>query len=1083
MICPVCQATNKEDANFCVGCNYRLSIVCPRCSRRVTSQAKFCDRCGLAVDGVDRWSNEFLPDRLGTTPVPSRTVSPGDQPQETSGKTTQPQAQSQYPADLEQGQARAQDDRHIASSDNRPVTRSPLEQYIPRELMKKLETARSSGDMVGERRVVTMLFCDVKGSTRAAEQLDPEEWSEIINGAFEHMIRPVFKYEGTVARLMGDGILAFFGAPLAHEDDPQRAVLAGLDILSGFSPYKEEILEQWGFEIDVRIGVNTGLVVVGTVGSDLRMEYTALGDAINLAARMEQTASPGTIQISHDTYKLVKPMFEFEALGGITVKGKDEPVDVYRVLGRKAGHSRARGIEGLHAEMVGREREMEVLRKVVDRLKQGVGRIIFVLGEAGLGKSRLISETKKVFVDLMNSDDGWYETNSLSYETHQAYALVQRMIQRVSGIRYDDAPRMIRKKLEPILDDVPEDMRSHANMVFETLFGLDSENGKTLIDGEEFRQELVEVMDLWLRARFSETPTVFVFDDMHWSDAASAQLINQMLQLTEVIPVVFICAMRVDSSSPAWTVKNSADDHFHHRYTEISLKPLSEADSNELVNRLLAIAELHDALRQSILDKSDGNPFFIEEVVRALIENHIVIPEERVENGATNHYWVSLNDGSDFSIPDNLQSLLAARMDQLEESTRATLQLASVIGRNFYLRVLRAVNTSTPELDKQVGTLLRLDMIRESARVPEVEYSFRNPLTQEAVYQTILLKHRREFHLRVAEAMEGLYQDRLEGKFGLLAHHFSLAGKNEKAIEYCRRASRQAVGVYAYEEAEKNLRAALNLLGDRPDHEVHALVLEELADVCWLVRNFVEAISIYQEALEEWANIPDDDRIVQLRLNQKIVKIVTEAKWSVDAATFEQVSEVSKKSQTSLQQSLKAMSGEDPHPETVRMLVALSTDAWRVQTPVDWERAQHYAEEAVKLAESLKDIELLSFALGALATALDGQSLLREYKEISTRRAALRDAEEKISEYERIDAMRGMGAAHMYVGEYGAALPFLDEAITMAKNVRSPDQIANATGLMAQCLFRMDRWDEVLELENQWRDLDRRYTRERVGET
>lgn len=1073
MKCPICEVKNKEDANFCLACNHRLSIVCPRCSRRVVSHAKYCDRCGIGMAGVPGRLEEPSLDRLmpkGATPVDAL-----------SSRAAQTPVYKNQHANLEPGPAT--EERLADAVEKRPRATSLLDQYIPRELMTKLESARSSGDMVGERRVVTMLFCDVKGSTQAAERLDPEEWSEIINGAFEHMIRPVFKYEGTVARLMGDGLLAFFGAPLAHEDDPQRAVLAGLDILSGFSPYKEEILQEWGFEIDVRIGINTGLVVVGTVGSDLRMEYTALGDAINLAARMEQTASPGTIQISHDTYKLIKPLFEFESLGGITVKGKEEPVNVYRVLGRKAGFSRARGIEGLHAEMVGRQREMEVLHQVVDRLRQGVGRMIFVLGEAGLGKSRLISETKKVFVDVMKSEDGWYETNSLSYETHQAYALVQRMIQRVSGIRYDDAPRMIRKKLEPILEDVPEEMRSHAKLIFETLFGLDSENGKTMIDGEEFRQELVRVMDVWLRTRFSDTPTVFVFDDMHWSDAASAQLITQMLQLTEVIPVVFICAMRVDTASPAWAVKNRADDHFHHRYTEISLKPLSEADSNELVNRLLAIADIHSDLRQSILDKSDGNPFFIEEVVRALIENHIVIPEDRIEKGVSQHYWVSVSDGSDFSIPDNLQSLLAARMDQLEESTRATLQLASVIGRNFYLRVLQAVNTSTPELDKQVGTLLRLDMIRESARVPEVEYSFRNPLTQEAVYQTILLKHRKEFHLRVAEAMELLYQDRLEGKFGLLAHHFSLAGKNERAIDYCRRASRQAVSVYAYEEAEKNLRAALKLLAGRVDDEIHGLVLEELADVCWLVRDFVEAISIYQEALEKWASLPDGDLIIQLRLNQKIVKIVTEAKWSVDAATFEKVSEISKKSQSSLRESLKAMSGKDPHPETVRMLVALSTDAWRVQTPVDWGRAQRYAEEAVKLAEKLEDIELQSFALGALSTALDGQSLLREHLEISAKRAALHNEGQKISEYEQIDALRGMGAAHMYVGDYSAALPYLEKAISLATSVRSPDQIANATGLKAQCLFRMERWDEVLEVENQWRDLDRRYTRQRVGET
>jgi len=959
---------------------------------------------------------------------------------------------------------------------------SPLDQYVPKDLMKKLESARASGEMVGERRVVTMMFCDIKGSTQAAEHLDPEEWSEIINGAFSHMIQPVFKYEGTVARLMGDGLLAFFGAPFAHEDDPQRAILAGLDILSGIAPYREIIQREWGIEMDVRVGINTGLVVVGAVGSDLRMEYTALGDAINLAARMEQTAEPGTIQVAQDTYKLVKPLFNFEELGGILVKGKGEPVNAYRVLGRKAAVGRVRGIDGLHAEMVGRDREMEVLSGSVDYLKQGVGRVIFVLGEAGLGKSRLVSETRTIFQDVIGQEGNWYETSSLSYETNQAYALVQRLIQRISDIGYDDAPRLIQKKLEALLNDLPSEYRGRTKKIFETIFGLTSEDA-AILEGDAFKQELYEVMNIWLRTRFVNEPTVFVFDDMHWGDAASMQLINHLLQLTDLIPIVIICALRVDQSSPAWQIKTMAELEYRHRYTEISLRPLSEVDSNELVNRLLAIADIHDDLRQSILEKSDGNPFFIEEVVRALIENAIVISEERVEDGIAKHYWVSVSDGAEFSIPDNLQSLLAARMDQLEEATRSTLQLASVIGRNFFLRVLQAVNTSSPELDKQVGTLLRLDMIRESARVPEVEYSFKNPLTQEAVYKTILHKHRREFHKRVAEAMEGLYQDRLEGKYGLLSHHYSLAGERDKAVEFCRKASQQAVNVYAYEEAEKNLRVALELLEPGDDNQLKVHILEELADVCRLVRNFVEAVSLYQEAQKHLGQLQESDPIIDLRLNRKIVEIATEVKWSVDAQTYLQVSEISKKSNLSLQESLQVLDGEAPHEETVRILVALSTDAWRVQSPADWESAQRYAESAVEMADQFEDKELLSLALGALATALDGQSLLREHLKIAKRRVEISENGHKINERERIDAQRGAGVALMYVGEYARALPYLEEAENRATDVRAPDQIANALGITAQCLFRLDRWDEVLEVEKRWRDLDLRYTREQVGET
>jgi class 3 adenylate cyclase/tetratricopeptide (TPR) repeat protein len=950
-------------------------------------------------------------------------------------------------------------------------------------MRSKLEAARASGDMVGERRIVTMMFCDVKGSTAAAEQLDPEEWSEIINGAFEHMIKPVYTYEGTVARLMGDGILAFFGAPLAHEDDPHRAVLAGMDIVAGIDPYREQIKNSWGIDLNVRVGINTGLVVVGAVGSDLRMEYTALGDAINLAARMEDTAVPGTVQIAQDTYKHVAQLFEFEALGGIEIKGKSEPVAAYRVLGRKEGAGRSRGIEGLHVDMVGREAELLNLREVMTDLKQGIGRIVCVLGEAGLGKSRLISESHKDYQNLIGSDGNWYETISLSYEYNQAYGLFQRLIQRVIGIAYDDPPQIVRKKLATLLESFVEERRPRAKQVFEALFALESESNGPPLDDEIFRGELLVAMDEWWRASFSDRPTVLVFDDMHWSDAASIDLLRQLLPLTGEIPLVLFCAMREERTSPAWQIKITADEDFRHRYSEISLRPLTKAESNELINRLLAIPELPDDLRENILEKSGGNPFFIEEVVRTLIENGAVQSEDRSINGDTQRYWVATNEATEFAIPDNLQSLLSARMDRLEDATRNTLQLASVIGRSFYHRVLQAVDQDSPELDKHVSTLLRLDMIRESARVPEVEYMFRNPLTQEAVYETILLKRRREFHLRVGEAMEELYPDRLEGLYGLLAHHYKLAGQREGAIKYFRQASQQAVTVFAYEEAVENLRKALELLEpvDQPDKKMD--LLEELADVCRLVRDFSGSITFYQQALDLWNGLEDGDVIVSVRLHRKIVQIATDAKWSVDADTFAEVSKISQESLASLGESLQTMEGAPPHPETVLLLTALSVEAWRNETPANWDAAQEYAQAAVDMAELLDDPVLLSRSLGALANVLDGRSLLRQHLQVAMRRLEISQDPSFADPRERIDILRGAGLALMYVGEYRQAQPYLEEAEEYATRVQATDQIANTLGIQAQCLFREDRWDDVLAIEEKWRDLEMHHTRERVGET
>jgi tetratricopeptide (TPR) repeat protein len=798
---------------------------------------------------------------------------------------------------------------------------------------------------------------------------------------------------------------------------------------------------------------------------------------------MEQTALPGTVQIAQDTYKLIKSLFEFEDLGGIDVKGKAEHVHAYRVSGRKAVSGHTRGIEGLFAEMVGRESELLALRGVVSNLKQGIGRVVCVLGEAGLGKSRLVSEAHQVFKELPGMAGNWYETTSLSYETNQAYALIQRLIRHIGGIVYDDPPQIVQEKLGLLMDGIAEEGRLRAMQVFEALFGLGNENGRPGLEGEAFKRELFEVMDLWWRVLFSERPTVLVFDDMHWSDSASIELLRQLLPLTGEIPLVLLCALRSERQAPAWQIKMLADEEFQHRYTEISLQPLSEAESNELLNRLLPIAELPDRLRASILEKAGGNPFFIEEVVRTLIDSGVVVSEERIVNGKSLRYWRATIEGENFPLPDNIQALLASRIDRLEETTRGTLQLAAVIGRSFYHRVLEAVDEASPGLDKRLRTLLRLDMIREAARKPEVEYTFRNPLTQEAVYQTILLKRRRAFHRRVGEAMEALYPDHLEGFFGLLAYHFALAGEREKSIHYSRNASKQAVALYAYEDAIQNLQAALELIGPGKENEIRPVLLEDLGDVYRLLRDGEQAIACYQQALRLWTELAGADPLVPVRLNRKIVQVVTDLKWSVSLDYLKQAHESRVAARAALEASLDTLESEPPHPETVRVLVTLSNDAWRIQEPPDWELAQRYAQAAVDMSDQLASQVDRSRALGALATVLDGRSLLREHLQVTQQRLAICRQPEFDDLSERTEALRSTGAALMYVGEYEQALPYLQEVEDLAVRTRVIEQQANALGLEAQCWFRLDRWDEVLTTEEKWRDLERRYTRERVGET
>jgi class 3 adenylate cyclase len=410
--------------------------------------------------------------------------------------------------------------------------------YLPPELASKLEASRTDRGMQGERRIITMLFCDVKGSTAAAEQLDPEEWTEIINGAFEHMIRPIYKYEGLVARLMGDAILAFFGAPIAHEDDPQRALLAGLEIQQSIKPYQEEMRERYGVSFALRVGINTGLVVVGAVGSDLRMEYTAIGDAINLAARMEQTAAPGSVQLSEETYKLVAPFLEFEALGGIEIKGKSVPVNAYRVLSVKETPGQLRGLEGLSSPLVGREAELSALEERLAALQNGQGAIVMVLGEAGLGKSSLVAAAH---MNLDPSSVAWLEAHALSYAQSISYFSWRQIIRQSIGTNDSDSPSVVRDKLHYACEccalpggDIPF---LEALLAVESQASLQEVMG---VQGDALLQRITDATRGYLCASAREKPISIVLDDLHWMDDASLTLLSSLVDLVNEHPVLFL---------------------------------------------------------------------------------------------------------------------------------------------------------------------------------------------------------------------------------------------------------------------------------------------------------------------------------------------------------------------------------------------------------------------------------------------------------------------------------------------------------------------------------------------------------------
>ncbi|NTU64151.1 MAG: AAA family ATPase [Chloroflexi bacterium] len=608
-----------------------------------------------------------------------------------------------------------------------------------------------------------LLTFNISGqSTAMASALDPEEWADIMNGAFEHLIKPIYRYEGIVARLMGDAILAFFGAPIAHEDDAVRAVRAGLDIVASMQPYRTQVKQTRGLDFDVRVGVNTGPVVVGEVGSDLRVEYTAMGDAINLAARMEQTAQPGTVQLTENTYQLIAPWFEIEALGDVEVKGYAEPITAYHARAAKAKPDRSRGAT---TPLIGRNNELSILRHALADAQQGRGRIVSLIGEAGLGKTRLIEELRAEWdaADVINGY--WHDERTVAYAAAQPYGQTRQHLYMMCNIAASDTPPVMRDKLAQMLDCyVMPELRPRALQVYTALLGVEdrSESSEPPLAGDAFKRELFDVILQLQRAVLTDHPAVLVFDDVHWIDAASMELIAYLFRLTDELPLLIVCALRPERESPAWRLKQIAETDYSHRYSELVLHPLSQEQSHTLVASVIGGVEISAARREQIVHKAEGNPFFLEEVALALKDNA----------------------AQEIVVPNTLHALLMARLDRLDDDARRTLQIAAVIGRSFNRRVLKAVCDPAIDLDRQLNVLQRADIIREIARTPEQEFTFRYVLMQEVTYQSILIKQRRVLHRQIGEALEALYADRLEEHAALLAQHFDAGGDPRAAHDY-----------------------------------------------------------------------------------------------------------------------------------------------------------------------------------------------------------------------------------------------------------------------------------------------------------
>jgi class 3 adenylate cyclase len=536
--------------------------------------------------------------------------------------------------------------------------------------------------VTGERKPVTAVFGDVVGSTSLAESMDPENWVGIMNRAFEVMSRALYRYEGTIASLIGDGILAFFGAPVAHEDDPERAVLAALAMIEGVEMLGAELRTTHGLDFRIRVGINTGEVVVGNVGSDLRYEYTALGDTMNVAARMEAAAPPGGVLVTADTHRFVRDRFETEDQGEISVKGRERPVHAFRILGRGGSPRPARGVADLTSVLVGRDEELATLVGLVRGLDAEGGTAV-LRGEPGIGKSRMLAELR---ARSAGEPAVWVEGQCLSYGVNLPYHLVVDVLRSLVGKPSGDDEHATRTALrEGVMELLGEG--DPAADYLEHLMSLPQgpEVARRLdqLDPAGLLSDYVASLARLLTAASGTAPLVLVCEDVHWVDASSVELFVRVMREVAGQRILWLWTRRPQAPSVTQTLVDAARAAHPDTFTEVTLSPMTSDDSRQLVANLLEIDSVSTSVRELIVERSDGNPFFVEEVIRMLIERGALEPQ-----GDT---WVASGSIDAVEIPDTLHGLLLARIDALPADARRALLVASVIGRTFAVRVLERV--------------------------------------------------------------------------------------------------------------------------------------------------------------------------------------------------------------------------------------------------------------------------------------------------------------------------------------------------------------------------------------------------------
>ena len=762
MDCLQCQAHNPGDAVFCENCGSQLEVACPNCSGANRLGAKFCKKCG-----------QRLIEAVAAAPV-------------TEGKF------------------------------------GSVEAYTPRYLAEKILISKSA--LEGERKQVTVLFADLKGSMELLADRDPEEGRKILRPVLEHMMEAVHRYEGTVNNLMGDGIMALFGAPVAHEDHAVRACYAALRMQESVNRYAEGLLGT-GVPIQIRVGVNSGEVLVGAIGNELKMDYTAIGQTVHLASRMEQMARPGSVLITAEALRLAEGYIQVKPLGPVGIKGLPEPVDAFEVIGGGTARSRfqAAASRGL-TRFIGRDAETEPLHKALEQARGGHGQVVAVVGEPGLGKSRLFFE----FIHSQGTQGCLIlEGGAVSYGKSTPYLPVISLLKAYFRIQNRDDHREIRDKVTERLLTLDKSLESTLPAFLALLdVPVDDAMWQAFDPSQRRRLTLSAVKRLLLRESQLQ-PLILLFEDLHWIDSGTQAMLDSFVESLPTSRLLVLVSYRPEYQD-GWANKIY--------YMELRLDPLPPESAREILNSVMGSDHGLEPLKQLLIERTEGNPFYLEESVRTLAETKVL-------TGEWGNYHLQKKVEST-QVPTTVQAVLAARMDRLPLREKQLLQSAAVIGKDVPNSLLQAITElSDEELVRGLTRLQRAEFLYETSLFPDLVYTFKHALTQEVAYGSLPRESRRAFHSRIVEAIEALYSVRLTEQIERLAYHAVQGEVWGKALTYLRQADARS----ALREAASYFEQALTALTHLPND---LEICEQAIDLHFNLRISLAALREHEKVLE-----------------------------------------------------------------------------------------------------------------------------------------------------------------------------------------------------------------------------------------